>query len=980
MAGKEELITGFQELGFDCEIGEVLFLCSSLNEIADLSIKFHLEKAINFDANAVFFRKELDTFKPQIYIFDYTGGHLFDETELTVIQKKVWSSGVVPIVCVFYDTSIKIIDCTTHIKDDKPVYLFDYLLDTVNVHRIYNEQFAIKIKTGAFWEEEENRNRFKFNNSAYDILIKWIKELKKEYQLDAENGGLDIHVQEKTKILNKVIIQSILIKYLEERQDENGAKLFHAKYFNEFENAENFLDVLRNTNHFVNLLEKLHSDFNGNLFDWNEKEKIALTTLDFSLLADALAGYADPKFKHQLAFEFIRFYEFSYVPVELISRLYEEFLGENKQENGLFYTPSHLAKLLIDEAMPLKDYQKINLNNYNLFDPACGSGIFLVLGFKRLVQWWRLQNNLEKPSPEVLKSLLFNVFGSDKEEQATKLAAFSLCLALCDELSPMQIISDLKFDDLTNKTILYTDFFIEELNSDSTDSETKYNIQLNNFKIIKNLRFDLIIGNPPFFRGGSLTNTKKNYWRCTIADKNIEIPSKQIALKFLMSSLQYSKEDGLVCLIQKSANLLYNPTSYNFKKELFKSINVVQIIDFTPVYEKYLLWDNGARVAACSIFIKNSPINYNKNILHALIRPTKQTKERLIFEIDDYDLHFVTRKEAVENKYIWKINLLGGGRLKGLINKLSNLPNLKDFCDENALILKVGEGLGGAKTLPNSAFSNNKILPEYLDNEYKNSYYNKKAKDVFTTPNLLVKEDITLPNALNSDNIGFSNEIVGFSSEKEEVLQSIQNAISYNKELLKCFLVSTSGKTFINKDTVITKADLMSIPFISNDFILSDIDKKVVADTNNFYIDFLSKRLNSKMLESIDDNECLKQIINNYSNEFKNVLNPLYQKDDKKYRLSDVISLFDNTYVAVVFKYDDKDLEFNFHTDNIEIDIKELTNHSISKHLNSTRIIRLFNRQDSIIIIKPNQYRYWLSVVAYRDADKSIVTLSKAGY
>lgn len=66
------------------------------------------------------------------------------------------------------------------------------------------------------------------------------------------------------------------------------------------------------------------------------------------------------------------------------------------------------------------------------------------------------------------------IYGVDKEKQATTLAAFSLCLALCDELSPLQIITQLQFDDLTETNILRTDFFIDEPTSiqyKDTDSD-----------------------------------------------------------------------------------------------------------------------------------------------------------------------------------------------------------------------------------------------------------------------------------------------------------------------------------------------------------------------------------------------------------------------------------------------------------------------------------------------------------------------------
>lgn len=158
-----------------------------------------MEKAISFKALGVFFRKELDKYKPQIYIYDYTGGKLYDEQELTDIQKKIWSSGIVPLVCIFSDTEVKILDCTTHTKDNKPTYLFNHLLNSINAHKIYNEQFTIKIKTGDFWEEEDNKRRFKFSNSAYDILIKWIKELKNEYIQNFKDERIEKNSEQKEK-------------------------------------------------------------------------------------------------------------------------------------------------------------------------------------------------------------------------------------------------------------------------------------------------------------------------------------------------------------------------------------------------------------------------------------------------------------------------------------------------------------------------------------------------------------------------------------------------------------------------------------------------------------------------------------------------------------------------------------------------------------------------------------------------------------
>ncbi|WGH75384.1 N-6 DNA methylase [Tenacibaculum tangerinum] len=392
----QKLDKGFKVLGFDQEKNDCLFLCQDLNSVDDLELKIHLEKAKIFNADAVFFRKELDRFKPQVYLYDFTN-QLFNQNDLTDIQKKIWSNGSVPIACAFYDTEIKILDCTQHIKkNNTPVYLADLEIVS-NVHQLYNEQFAVKIKTGAFWEEIENKNKFKFNTSAYDILIEWIKEIIKQ--------SSSFKNVSQNKIIKKVIIQSIMIKYLEERKDEKGNSPFNKKYVRKYDNAQDFVEVLEK-NKLVDLLEDLQKDLNGNLFEWSEDEKEIIKTMNLSCLSEALKAYKRPEEINNNVFELIRFYEFSYIPVELISRIYEEFLAgdsdvnltqkNKKQKEGIFYTPSHLAQLLVDESMPLKDYNKVELSNYKVLDPACGSGIFLVLAYKRLVQWWKLQNNMQK--------------------------------------------------------------------------------------------------------------------------------------------------------------------------------------------------------------------------------------------------------------------------------------------------------------------------------------------------------------------------------------------------------------------------------------------------------------------------------------------------------------------------------------------------------------------------------------------------------
>lgn len=965
---------GFEAIGFDKELGECLYLCKFKDSIDDLHIKFHLSKAETFEATGVFFRKEIDNhYNPQIYIYDYTR-RLYKENDLTLLQRKVWSSGVVPLVCVFYDTEVKIIDCTTRLKDNKPTLLGNISLVS-KAKNSFDKLFAVKIKTGIFWEEEEYRHKFNFKkNSSYNILINWIKELRAKYakKYQADNYG----------IIDKVIIQSILIKYLEERKDENGTNLFQNKYLKEFDGADTFIDVLHSNDTFIRLLDKLQKDFNGNVFAWSDSEQSLLKTLDLSLLSEALNGYQIPGDKGERVLELIRNYEFNYVPIELISRLYEEFLGEDRHDNGLYYTPSHLAKLLVDESMPLKNYSSVDLNNYKILDPSCGSGIFLVFAFKRLVQWWKLQQNdfNKKPKLDDLKHLLSCIYGVDKEKQATKLAAFSLCLALCDELSPMQIISELRFDDLTKSNILYTDFFIDELVFPENADMHDYEIQKENYNKLRNIEFDLVIGNPPFHRSGNLEGSNGHFWEVNISQQSIHIPSKQIALKFLVKSFSFLKPNGLQCLILKSAALLYNPTAISFKKILFSTYDVEEIFDFTALSRNGVLWDNGAEVDTIALFTRNQSPNSFNNILHLTFRRTKSVKERLSFNIDDYDRHFVNRSDAINNEYIWKSNLVGGGRVRIIVDKLKSLPTLKSAFANNFIF---SEGECGAKSLENRAFCVNEINEEFISENYYTSFKNIN-KEKFLSPNILIKENSALPFSYNLKPIPYSNEVVGIypkeSNKNDGELLAIKEYLKYNKEYLQFYLIATSSKALVYKNSSVKKEDIENLPYYEKGIktILSDSEKNVVFDTLNFYQKFLRNGENSDAVKPIPlANEFI--YMKRYGNEFCKTLNSIYEQDNFKFRLSNIIRIYNGAYLAAVFVYGVQEKEPMISDDLSVLNIENLTISKISSYLTSTRIIIEYE-ENTIIFIKPNQYRYWIASTAYRDADKCVLDLSMAGY
>lgn len=958
---------GLDVLGLD---DDSLILVDCDTNLVSAQIKFHIERAKDFNATAIYVRRQLNgSYKSQVYIYDFTSLDFSDESEgeLVEIQKRVWTSGEVPLVCIFFKTEIKILNCTKHItKNFKPEYLVDNLKLSGKAHSVYNKQFAVKIKSGIFWEQEELKNKFKFQNSSYDKLIDNIRFVIKKLSIEF------IGIQK--ELLNKIIVQSILIKYLEERIDSNGNKLLSEKYFKKYDGADSFGQVLK-IGRFAELLSDLNDEkrgFNGNIFKWSNEERNELKKLDLNIVADLLA--TDKSYLHssqlELNFPDWRYFEFKYIPVELISRLYEEFLGEEKKDKGLYYTPSHLAGLLVDECLPLSKYSDINLDNFKLLDPACGSGIFLVVCFKRLVQIWRLQNEMQVPTLRVLKSILRNIYGIDKEEQAVRLASFSLSLALCNELNPVKIINELKFDDLREKNLINSDFFVSN--------------------ILDNSKFDLVIGNPPFVRG-AISNYSNN-WETD--DFKVKIPQGQIALKFLSESLFKLKDNGLVCLIIKSSGLLFNSSSINYKNALFSNFGVVQILDFTALARNKSLWDNGADVASAAIFINNKEPDLSKNILHLTFRRTRATKERIIFEIDDYDLHFVNRQTALNNPYIWKNNLLGGGRIANLVEKVQSIDNLKIALDERNCIIEEGFEIGSKKHLspefmyrvpflPTSAITEDKIDYSQLNQLSKDEKFSKIPDErAFLAPNLIIWENTgtsRFPIFFNKKNFTFKRRLISIKSLDDnikvlrDVFESFENFYSF----YKFYFLATSGETLINRNNTFLLRDLKRLPYVSKEFTgFSRIDSNVINDSINFYEDFFIHGEKSFALHPIKKNEFVA-FITKYGLEFSYALNIILEDGQNKFRLTDVVEL-KNSLIATVFKYDNLKSKLKFHQNFEDLDIDGLTSLDISSQLSINRIIKLYPQKDTIVFIKPNQYRYWLSSTAYRDADKGFSDISKS--
>jgi len=925
-------------------------------------------EAEKYQPTAIFFRR-FDNNRPPMpaaYIYDLTTDKK-SEDELKGLYKKLWNSCKVPFFIVFEKEEVRIFNLYDKSgKDiDKKLTPYEIIKIAAGAESEFN---ARNILTGSLWESEKAAKEIKKRYGAYESFLFSLRTLRKDIR---DKAGL------KPEIADSLLVKFIFIKYLEER------KVLKNGYWKKFlKGAEEFLDTFANNQSVIDVLDDLGSHFNGGIFRLEKYEREEILKSDLAEFSRFLRGDSEGD---QLTLWKIYFFED--LPVELISNIYEDFL-ENKT-GGIVYTPPLLVDFMIDEVMPLDKPKE----NFSVFDPACGSGIFLVAAYKRMIQWWMKKNGWKKPDEVVLKKILKNsIFGTDIYNEASQLTIFSLSLAICDVLSPDAIWNKLKFDDLSRENILSKDFF-----------EIVQSGELNN-------RFDLVIGNPPF--EAKLTPAALEIEKIE-QGKRVKLPDKQIALLFLEQSFNLCKKDGYISFVQPAGPLLYNQQVAGFRNHLLEKYSVKEIIDFTCL--RASLFKGRANVASAVIICENNESD-KQDILHITVREHNASREKVCFELDKYDFHYVNYNEALNDKYIWKINLLGGGRIKHIVQRFSAMRTLEEFLNNkikndgwayqegfiissndeieelkklDSLKEKISDEekqrrytlskkykasyLTGKPILPIEAFSEKGINKNKITILHDKYFLRKRKEQIFSPPLILLKEVVGKKRLLieySEEYITFKNSIIGLHApvEDEHVLKKVYKHLKDNPIFLFYFAV-TSGRYLINKSTSLLKTDINILPFAENesDLKLNTIEEIIVNDTLDYMIEYCQGNLNPVILRSVS----LKQITD-FGKVYCALLNSVYKK------FIPYEPIIADQFVCYPFSYGDIPFSLGKETD-LEKYLIELVHKKYNENILIKRNVRLYDDK-LILLIKPRQLRYWMKSIAVRDADETFSDLIEMGY
>lgn len=948
----------------------------------------------------------------------------FDAETLQAIadtHKKIWNFKKVLFLYVYSETEIRIYNCS-----EKPLIKtqenFDYQkeLQSVEIKKYtfsnkeqldeLNKLFSrIAIDSGIVWTLEEAQFiRDKINLQRR--VDKYLVESLVNTAMQLEQQGLEIN------FIHKIILRSLFLLYLEDRGATDEKLYSQIK-----KGAKSYFDILNESKATYQLYERLEEDFNGNVFTLEKGEKISADQLQLIKKCFISGNDSTPQAK---LFEDWRLFDFSIIQIELLSEIYENFLFRTdpdlKKKTGTYYTPPALVEFILNEKLPICKTDK----NYNVkvLDPSCGSGIFLVESFKRLVKRYENQHKEKIKDFAKLKKLLTdNIFGIELHQQAIKVAAFSLYLALIDNLEPNKTLWQKEKYQLPN--------LINNPNDKSLKGQGKNlfcrDTILQNAEI-ENIEFDLVVGNPPFGTTGLLESVRNYCDKYGFA--------KEMVLPFLHKAIKFAP-NGEIALIFNTKVLTNTGGTYeNFRKWLFNDCYVEKVFNFSILRNAKKnfggqLFGDATGPISIVFYQKTLPKNISDKI--AYYAPKTFIKSNVIdgLSIDFTDLKYLPREECQKpDTKIWKIAMWGGMNDWELIkNILERSISLKEYFKNG------GSNWERPKVGLNGDSEKQDFIPEKVINaKYIERYYTPKSasknntktyrnidKNIFTPPFVLMKKgqhkkqlaasyvdyfsycttacyifngnvevDLKkgLVSVLNSRLTTYLLFLVSSSwgIEREQVFM---DEILESPALLPLLQDDTLKEVVSSFDSILsskksnnpfTKVDLQSIENKINSIIIDDIlkfsinGKTTVNDCLEFSLDLFENKEKSKALYPVMQNQATE-----YGKVISSELNEFLDSQD----LFANITIYNITrftpLMTIKLSFSKKQKEVVVSRDFVDDELKKIDQYLWEKKSNNIYFRKKMNYKtgDDIYIIRPNQRRFWSQSMALEDASDLILEI-----
>ncbi len=586
--------------------------------------------------------------RPAVYVAEAK-----TKEEAREIHRRLWNLGNAPFIVILLPNEIRVYTGFNFSLTNEKQGLIKGIIDlTFESLRDQLADFrADSIDSGRIWETQS-----KYVTPERRVDTHLLNNLNKLEQYLLKERNLDL------PIIHALIGKYVYIRYLCDR------KIISEEWLAENHiNLDSVLSWNATLAGLLHLAEVLEDRFNGAIFPLPSNIEGTLSDEIVSLVASTFKGDDPVSGQLHLDSKDFKAYDFSYIPVETLSSIYEQFLhsqGTGKKV-GAVYTPEPVADYLLcelEESKPLHSGMKI-------LDPCCGSGIFLVLAYRRLIELALAQSPNHKLKPTELRKILCeSIYGIERNQEACYVAEFSLILTLLNYIDPPDLHRNkqFKFPSLHNTQIFECDFF---------DDESEFWKQ--------NKKFDWIVGNPPWIelKPETVDEELARSW----IKRNIEerpATGNRVCEAFSWRVVDLLDLNGYVGLLIH-ANSLFNHESQKYRKAFFRNHVVARVTNFSHLV--YVLFGGrGNEPAATLIYStveseikKPEIIHYAPLIVNQIAnRPWNKgnNKTTWAITINENEISAISSEDAeTGDLLIWKIGLWGNLRDINVLRRLQRL-------------------------------------------------------------------------------------------------------------------------------------------------------------------------------------------------------------------------------------------------------------------------------------------------------------------
>jgi len=810
--------------------------------------------------------------EPLLLFFDFSEN--IDIEINKQLSRDIWNFNKSALIFVNTPTELNIYNGFRYEKSGL-LQLLDIVKTLKDEHKL-NSYSYWKIVTSELWNIKDEEFKKKCR-----VDVKLLENIKSTREILIDQNREQKALSEKHA--NRVIGRLIFVRYLIDRNvnlDYNGEG-------KELLTKDGLPQLILQKKKLYDFFEYLLKRFQGNILPLNG-EYDAILEHHLYILSSLFAGDEIKSNQRSL----FNIFDFDFIPIELISNIYETFLGEKQENEKAFYTPPFLVDYVLEQTV--KQYVSLQNDSTKIscitVDFTCGSGIFLCETLRTLINKYIELEKPDKSSIEFknrIKELVKkNIFGNDVNQEAIEIAKFSLFITLLDYFENPKDIEGFEFPEISANFYNYDvfDYSLDKIFGKNSP-----------------IQIDFILGNPPWGkvegsrylkyikeREQKETEKQKSDWLTQneslkdFKSVDLDIGNKEFAQAFLFRLSDFSSENTVYQIIVTS-KLLYNLQAGGFRNYLLKNFFINEVLEISSV--RHQIFANAVGPAAILKYKYAFGKETTDNIIDYIsLKPNPFFAIFKSIIIEKYDYKEIIQKELIENDWLWKVLVYGHildyhfiKRLRDTkkypvtFGKLIEDNKHKDrplYGSVGIKVNKIGKisdakhlkGLYFIQTRPVDAFHKSDLERYYVDfNDQikwtKDSAAEVRIEKLFTSPpTLLIKIGFTSDFKIVSSIINlaavFTNSIYAIIS-KDKKVQILENLLGIiNSELMTFYMVMCGSSIGVEREQLINK-ELFPFPVINNEQ-LSVFTKHLLKLKRLIEIHKRSNCSNQNIIESLE--------------------------------------------------------------------------------------------------------------------------------